>query len=313
MNRFSVFSRSLPRRLRPGAALCVLALAGITMPPLRAQDFPAVGQAPRATLALAGLKAPVGVYRDTLGIPHIYAGSAEDAYFALGYLHATDRLFEMEVFRRRASGTLAEVFGKASLDDDIFVRQIGIRRSAEAAWKSHRLDGRIRSEMEAYCAGVNARLGELQKLSGSELPAIFQQLGFTPAPWTPVDALAFPKYMGWDQSGTDTDVWMAMLVEKLGLETVNELFPLDRPYEVPTIPGWGAVNPGLSKLAARNSGSAAPTCGKPLAFRPMVHPSTPAVQPGRLSLPGCSEKIEGRGASRKARGFPQGRAAEPLP
>jgi acyl-homoserine lactone acylase PvdQ len=150
-----------------------LALAGITTAPLRAQDFPAVGQASRATLALAGLKAPVGVYRDTLGIPHIYAGSAEDAYFALGYLHATDRLFEMEVFRRRASGTLAEVFGKASLDDDIFVRQIGIRRSAEAAWKSHRLDGRIRSEMEAYCAGVNARLGELQKLSGPKLPAIF--------------------------------------------------------------------------------------------------------------------------------------------
>jgi len=222
-----------------------LALAGITTAPLRAQDFPAVGQASRATLALAGLKAPVGVYRDTLGIPHIYAGSAEDAYFALGYLHATDRLFEMEVFRRRASGTLAEVFGKASLDDDIFVRQIGIRRSAEAAWKSHRLDGRIRSEMEAYCAGVNARLGELQKLSGPKLPAIFQQLGFTPAPWTPVDALAFPKYMGWDQSGTDTDVWMGMLVEKLGRETVDELFPLDRPYEVPTIPGWGAVNKAL--------------------------------------------------------------------
>jgi penicillin amidase len=212
---------------------------------MSAQDFPAVGQAPRATLALAGLKAPVGVFRDTLGIPHIYAGSAEDAYFALGYLHASDRLFEMEVFRRHASGTLAEIFGKASLDDDIFVRQIGIRRSAEAAWKSHRLDGRIRHELEAYCAGVNARLGELKKLSGSELPAIFQQLGFTPAPWNPVDALAFPKYMGWDQSGTDTDVWMGMLVEKLGIETVNELFPLDRPYEVPTIPGWGAVNKAL--------------------------------------------------------------------
>ncbi len=263
MNKFSVFSRSLPWRLASVAALCVLALAGITMVPLGAQDFPAVGQASRATLALAGLKAPVGVYRDTLGIPHIYAGSAEDAYFALGYLHATDRLFEMEVFRRRASGTLAEVFGKASLDDDIFVRQIGIRRTAEAAWKSHRLDGRIRSEMQAYCGGVNARLGELQKLSGPNLPAIFQQLGFTPAPWTPVDALAFPKYMAWDQSGTDTDVWMGMLVEKLGLETVDELFPLDRPYEVPTIPGWGAVNKPLGRgdALARSGGGPRPPSG----------------------------------------------------
>jgi penicillin amidase len=235
------FFSSLPQHLAFVAGLCVLAWACVVTLRAWAQDFPAVGQASRTTLALAGLKAPVGIYRDTLGVPHIYASSAEDAYFALGYLHATDRLFEMEVFRRRASGTLAEVFGKESLDDDIFVRQIGIRRTAEAAWKSHRLDGRIRSELEAYCAGVNARLAELEK-PGAPKPAIFQQLGFTPAPWTPVDALAFPKYMGWDQSGTDTDVWMGMLVEKLGLEAVNELFPLDRPYEISTIPAWRAVN-----------------------------------------------------------------------
>ena len=257
-----------PGEKSPIAALWVLALVVVVMAPLWAQDFPAIGQASRTTLALAGLKAPVGIYRDTLGIPHIYASSAADAYFALGYLHATDRLFEMEVFRRRASGTLAEVFGKASLDDDIFVRQIGIRRSAEAAWNSHRLDGRIRSELEAYCAGVNARLAELQK-PGAPKPAIFQQLGFTPAPWTPVDALAFPKYMGWDQSGTDTDVWMGMLVEKLGLETMNELFPLDRPYEISTIPAWGAVNKALGGEAEQacfpimNFSAATPSPGPP--------------------------------------------------
>jgi penicillin amidase len=202
----------------------------------RAQDFPAVGRGSRSTLRLEGLKAPVGIYRDTWGIPHIYASSPEDAYFALGYVHTVDRLFEMELFRRRASGTLAEIFGRPLLEDDIFVRQIGIRRSAEAIWKSSRLDGRIRREIEAYCAGVNARLRELAG-AGRNLPEIFHRLGITPAPWTPVDALAFPKYMGWDQSGTDTDVWMGMLVEKLGAATVEELFPLDRPYEISTIPG----------------------------------------------------------------------------
>jgi len=238
MNKFSPHSRwHHVWRMASAPALCALALVGINPVLL-------CGQASRTTLSLVGLKAPVHVYRDMLGIPHIYASSSQDAYFALGYLHATDRLFEMEMFRRRASGTLAEVFGKASLNDDIFVRQIGIRRSTEAAWKSPRLDGRIRNELEAYCAGVNARLAELQK-PGAPKPAIFQQLGFTPAPWTPVDALVFPKYMGWDQSGTDTDVWMGMLVEKLGLETVNELFPLDRPYEIPTVPAWGAVNKPL--------------------------------------------------------------------
>jgi len=142
MSKFGPHSRSHTLwRMVSAAAFCMLALVGIK--PVRL-----CGQAARATVSLAGLQAPVHVYRDTLGIPHIYASSSQDAYLVLGYLHATDRLFEMEMFRRRASGTLAEVFGKASLDDDIFVRQIGIRRSAEAAWKSHRLDGRIRSEIK---------------------------------------------------------------------------------------------------------------------------------------------------------------------
>jgi len=230
------------------ATLLFIALAGFAAN-LRGQDLHA-GQPSRATLALTGLKGRVSVYRDTLGIPHIYAGSPEDAYLALGYLHASDRLFEMEMFRRRASGTLAELFGRRSLDDDIFVRQLGIRRTAEAAWNSPRLDGRVRSEIEAYCAGVNARLHELQAAGADHLPGVFQQLGFAPAPWMPVDALAFPKYMAWDQSGTDTDVWMGMLVEKLGLDAVNELFPLDRPYEISTIPGWGAWNEPVGRGAA---------------------------------------------------------------
>jgi penicillin amidase len=207
--------------------LCML----VATPNVAAQGFPSL-KAPRATLKLPGIKASVGVYRDRYGVPHIYAASTEDGYFALGYLHATDRLFQMEMFRRRASGTLAEILGKPLLEDDIFVRQIGIRRSADAVWKSPRLETKLKQEIVAYCAGVNARLHELE---GRSLPEPFRSLGITPAPWTPVDALVFPKYMGWDQSGTDTDVWMGMLVEKLGLAAVEELFPLDRPYEIPTV------------------------------------------------------------------------------
>jgi len=297
-------------------ALRVLALLAVSIVAAGAQDFPAAGQAPRTTLALAGLKAPVGVYRDTLGVPHIYASTAEDAYFTLGYLHATDRLFEMEMFRRRASGTLAEVLGKGSLDDDIFVRQIGIRRSSEAAWKSHRLDGRIRRELEAYCAGVNARLGELEKSGGSKLPAVFQQLGFIPAPWSPVDALAFPKYMGWDQSGTDTDVWMGMLVEKLGIDAVNELFPLDRPYEVPTVPGWGAVNEAtgsadasmsfLSILSAEAGPAATPSPGPPRLMKtPAAGRPLPQGGEGRVECLGPSSCVAISEAPKFPPGFDQ--------
>lgn len=217
---------------------------GMPAPQASAQSYPAVGQAPRSELRLPGLKAPVGVYRDTYGIPHVYAASTEDVYFALGFLHATDRLFQMELFRRRASGTLAEIFGKSMLEDDIFVRQIDIRHSAEGAWRSPRLETKLKVEIVAYCAGVNARL---QELEGRPLPEPFRSLGITPTPWTPVDALVFAKYMGWDQAGTDTDVWMGMLVQKLGRETVEELFPLERPYEISTV---AAVYEHRSAVAA---------------------------------------------------------------
>jgi penicillin amidase len=211
-------------------------------------------RAPLQKTQLPGLRASVEIYRDIYGIPHIYAASTEDAYFALGYLHATDRLFQMELFRRRASGTLAEIFGRRFLDDDIFMRQLGIRRTALGAWENQRLATKIKSEVVAYCAGVNARLHELRPENlpaTAGLPRAFKALGFSPAAWTPVDALVFPKYMGWDQSGTDTDVWMGMLVEKLGLATVEELFPLDRPYEIPTIPALDVAQPRQPEPSAR--------------------------------------------------------------
>jgi penicillin amidase len=219
-------------------------------------------RSPLQEVKLPGLKASVEIYRDIYGIPHIYAASTEDAYFALGYLHATDRLFQMELFRRRASGTLAEIFGRKFLDEDIFMRQLGIRHTTLAAWENPHLATKVKLEVVAYCAGVNARLQELTAASSTAavgLPGPFKALGFSPAAWTPVDALVFPKYMGWDQAGTDTDVWMGMLVEKLGLATVEELFPLDRPYEISTIPPSQDPSPTASRspLSPGESGTGA--------------------------------------------------------
>lgn len=221
-----------------------------------ARSIPAASRS--STLQLRGLRSPVEVDFDREGIPHIYAKSARDAYEALGYVHARDRLFQMEIYRRRGSGTLAEILGPSQLQDDIFIRQIGIRRGAEAVWESPRLDASVREEFEAYCAGVNARVAGL----GDHLPAAFQQLGVRPAPWTPVDALVFARYMGWDQSGSDTDVWMGMLVEKLGLDTVNELFPLDRPYEISTVPASSLVAMGDLAPASYSGQDTAATGGE---------------------------------------------------
>ncbi len=181
---------------------------------------------------LKGLGAKVQVYFDDHGIPHVYANSWADAYRALGYLHATDRLGEMDLFRRQASGTMAEVRGKDALKEDIVARRLGFRRSCEALWASDVLPAQFKAELEAYAAGVNQKIREL---GTDKLPLLFKALGYRPAPWVPVDSLVFSKYMGWDQSGTDDDLWLGLVVEKLGPQTVEQLWPLERPYDIPTV------------------------------------------------------------------------------
>jgi penicillin amidase len=183
-------------------------------------------------LALKGLGAEVRVFYDAHGVPHVYAESRTDAYRALGYVHAADRLGEMDLFRRQASGTMAEIRGKEALNEDILMRRLGTRRSCEALWSGTELPDELKAELEAYADGVNQRIKEL---TPADLPLVFKALDYRPAPWTPVDSLVFSKYMGWDQSGTDDDLWFGLVVEKLGPDAFEQLWPLERPYEIPTI------------------------------------------------------------------------------
>src|ERR1051325_10007322 len=87
-------------------------------------------------VVLAGLGQGVKVYLDSHSIPHIYAKSWPDAARVLGYLHAGERLWQMDLFRRQGSGTVAEILGKDALESDIIVRQLGIRRGCEAVWNA---------------------------------------------------------------------------------------------------------------------------------------------------------------------------------
>ena len=84
-------------------------------------------------MKLAGLAGEVEIFRDAHGVPHIFAGSANDAYFALGYVHAQDRLWQMEFTRRLGAGRLAEVLGEPGLGADRFLRTLGLYRQAEVA------------------------------------------------------------------------------------------------------------------------------------------------------------------------------------
>jgi penicillin amidase len=109
-----------------GAALCAGAAAA-------ALFFLSQGDAPppRGELTAEGLRGPVTIARDPFGVPHVEAESVDDAFFGLGFAHAQDRLWQMEMLRREASGTLSELFGRATLPRDRLARTLGLRRAAE--------------------------------------------------------------------------------------------------------------------------------------------------------------------------------------
>ncbi len=140
------------------------------------------------TRQLAGPGAPVTVRRDGRGIPYIEAANEDDLHFALGYVMASDRLWQMDLLRRTARGELAEIFGRAALEEDKRRRLYGFAQVTEAT--AARLDAPARRVLDAYARGVNAYINSLD---AKTLPAEFQLLGYRPRAWTPADTLAVGK------------------------------------------------------------------------------------------------------------------------
>ena len=170
-------------------------------------------------IRLAGLAAAVEVVRDPYGIPHIFAGNLEDASFALGYVHAQDRLWQMEMSRRIAAGRVAELVGAGALESDRFMRTLGVRRSAEANLRV--LDAETRQLLESYAAGVNAFLA-----SGPVLPLEFWLTGARPEPWTAADSIGWAKMMAWDLGGNFRNELLRMsLARTLPLARIHQILP----------------------------------------------------------------------------------------
>lgn len=166
-----------------------------------------------------GLGAAVQVVRDREGVPHVLARSERDAWLAMGYVHAQDRLWQMEFQRRVGQGRLSEFIGERAFDTDRLMRTLGIARMAERIVP--RLDAGSRAHLEAYAAGVNAFLA-----SRPVLPVEFQVFRIEPEPWRPADSVAWLLVMAWDLSGN----WRAELgrlryAAKLGRERAAELIP----------------------------------------------------------------------------------------
>ena len=187
-------------------------------------------------LTHSGLAGPVEVVRDRHGIPHILAQNEEDALFALGFVHAQDRLWQMEMNRRIGAGRLAEVLGPAALDTDRLLRTLGLYHRAEGTL-AH-LAPESRQRIAAYARGVNAWL----EARGGPLPPEFLILGFEPAPWRAADSLVWPKVMALDLSREWTRDLMRLRMSKvLTADHILDFYP---PYRDDK--PWGVVPPQVS-------------------------------------------------------------------
>ena len=145
---------------------------------------------------LAGLKDKVTITRDQHALPHIIAQTSDDAYFAIGYAHAQDRLFQMQLHRHIAMGRLSELIGQQGLETDKFLRTLGMYQAAEASY--HLLSQQTKTQLEAYSAGINAYLAE-----DHILPVEFAILQLDkPQPWQPLHSAAWMKIMAWDLNNT---------------------------------------------------------------------------------------------------------------
>jgi penicillin amidase len=188
------------------------------------------------SLTVPGLQESVEVTRDQNAVPHIYAKNQADAYFALGYVHAQDRLWQMEFQRRVGAGRLAEVVGEAALETDKFLRTLSVYHYAEATIP--KLSAETRSVLESYVAGINAFLQHKR----GPLPPEFLILRHTPEPWTVADVLVWAKMMAWDLSGNwDDEILRARMTERLTPEQIAELWP-PYPGDAPIIlPDFAAL------------------------------------------------------------------------
>lgn len=180
---------------------------------------------------IGGLDNSVEILRDRWGIPHIYAQSSHDLFFAQGFVHAQERLFQMELNRRTAQGTLSEIFGELALNTDRAVRTFGFNRlgSIDLANAS----AEMTEALHAYCAGVNAYIDK----AGSKLPLEFKLLGLKPKPWQPQDSTSFARVMMWQLSHAwHGEIIRYQIQQKVGVQHAEELeihYPSGNPITLP--------------------------------------------------------------------------------
>ena len=189
--------------------------------------------AAKARVRVQGIAATIEIVRDADAVPHIYAQNKLDGWFGLGYIHAQDRLWQMEYQRRFSQGRLSEVFGPASVPIDRLMRTIGVYRSAQQTWE--RSSEQEQAPVNAYIAGINAFLAGHGR---SRLSPEWRMLRARPTQWTGPDVLAWIKMVAWTLGGTyETELLRLDLIKAVGVERAEQLlpnYPEDGPVTVPS-------------------------------------------------------------------------------
>ncbi len=202
-------------------------------------------------LRVSGLDGDVTILRDTWGVPHIFATSNHDLFLALGYVHAQDRMWQMDIQYRFAAGRLSEVLGGSYIEQDTFLRTIGLERIARGYLETLGPADSTRQALDAYAAGVNAWIA---RAGTRNLPLEYKLLNYAPEPWTPLHTLTEGGLLAFGLSADFTDIGLGLLQNGLGPTAVDELFPVASPVPVPPVMpnGTRGGGPVIDSAAARD-------------------------------------------------------------
>ncbi|RYY35005.1 MAG: penicillin acylase family protein, partial [Sphingobacteriaceae bacterium] len=186
-----------------------------------------------AELKLPGLKGRVTILFDEHRIPHIFAENDHDAYYAQGYITARDRLWQMDIQTRSASGRLAEVVGPKALEVDRNKRRMGMVYGAENTLKGMQQDKEVWEGAVAYADGINAYIAQL---SPKDYPLEYKLLDYAPEKWTPINSAFLLKLMSNTLAGGSDQFAMTNTLNKFGTDVIKELFPNRPLHDEPIIP-----------------------------------------------------------------------------
>jgi penicillin G amidase len=229
---------------------------------------------------LAGISAPVEIVRNNDNVPHIFGKTDEDVFFALGFAHAQDRLWQMTMLRRTAQGRLSEIFGPSTVKVDELMRRYDLYGLALQSVAAQ--DGQTRRALEAYAAGVNAWIGEVNKgARGRGAPEFFL---FEPeiSAWAPADSIAILKLMALQLSGSvQTEVLRARVSLLLSPERLADILPDDPGQGVAALPDYASLVPGVAPLMAPVDFAEGP-------FSPVAEPGMAGASNSWAAMPGRS-------------------------